>query len=328
MTELERPPFPTHWDSTMVSAFKTCHRMGYHEFLQKIALFGTSPHLHAGGVLARGFEVARISHWGPERCSPEQSITNAVREMMKMYGDYIPPDWGNASNKSLNNCIYALLSYFDNYGWDTDPVQPLIKDDGFPAVEFRFSEVLDINHPVTGEPLVYCGRFDMFGVSREYGGALYVVDEKTSATLGASWSKQWNLRSQFIGYTWAARRNDFPVLGAIVRGVGMLKTQITHLDAILQIPRWKVDQWHELTCIHLEKVIAAWKAGYWLQQYDDSCNAYGGCDFKALCDTNNPQAYIGDYQSRVWDPLAQDPTHTGEQKQHQGFASIAEEERT
>ena len=310
----------------MLAAFKGCHQKGYYEFLEAISPEGTSPHLHAGGALAEGFEAARIAHWGPEKLPPPAALAAGIRALTMFYGEYVPPEAGTAANKTWEHCVLALASYFDEYGWDTDAIQPMMMASGNPAVEFRFAEPIDIPHPESGEPLILCGRFDMFGISREYGGALYIVDEKTTSQLGFSWSKQWDLRSQFIQYTWAARRNDFPVLGAIVRGIGMLKHETSHAQAILQIPKWKVDQWFELTCIHLERIIEAWKAGYWLKQYDDTCNSYGGCAYKPLCDTPSPEKWRDSYVIRRWDPLAVDPTHTAKQPLRQGFAAIAPEE--
>lgn len=306
----------------MLDAFKSCHRKGFHEFIAQRATSESSIHLHAGAALAKAFEVARISHWGPEHLPAEYSILKATRAMMQHYGLIEPPEIGTQGNKSFLNCFYALDSYFQHYGWETDTVQPLIKEDGMPAVEFRFCEPLPVLHPDTGEPLLYAGRFDMFGISREYGGALYGVDEKTTTALGSTWSKQWDLRSQFIGYTWAARKNGYPILGVIARGIGMLKGSTTHLQAIVQIPNWKVDRWLEITCKKLEAIKLAWVQGDFQPVFSDACNAYGGCDYKQLCDSRNEESFYHMYRKRVWDPTALDPTHTAEVKHIPFFAEV------
>lgn len=314
------PQFPHVIDNSILGYFKSCHRKGYWGHIMNRTMEGISPHLHAGGAIAKGLEVARIAHWGPVRAEPDAALRAGFRALTRAYGPYTPPDEGTASNKSWHACMYALDTYFAKYGWDTDPVQPLMLANGFPAVEFRAAEPInDVTHPVTGEPLIYACRFDMFGISREYGGALYMVDEKTTTGIGPTWSRQWDLRSQFLGYAWAARRNDYPVVGAIVRGIGMLMRETKQVQAVIQIPRWKIDQWYELTCLHLDRMVAAWKAGYWLQQFDDACNSFGGCEFAPLCNTNNPAAWLGDYTERTWDPLAQDPSKSAERITAEGL---------
>ena len=66
------------------------------------------------------------------------------------------------------------------------------------------------------------GRALRFG---QMGEGLYIEDDKTTSQLGSSWGAQWDMRSQFTGYAWAARQSGLPIAGIIVRGISILKTK-------------------------------------------------------------------------------------------------------
>lgn len=200
-----------------------------------------------------------------------------------------------------------MLGAFDYYfvQWDlgTDTLKPYMPK-GKPAVEFSFAlPIPGVNHPTTGDPMLYVGRFDMLGEMP--GGALFVVDDKTTKALGPTWSQQWDLRAQFTGYCWAAREYGHDVQGAIIRGISILKRSNGHAQAITYRPQWKVDLWLDQLIHDVKTMISMWESGRWSLNLDASCTLYGGCPYKALCDVPNPEHWIaGNFEVRVWDPLA------------------------
>lgn len=136
-------------------------------------------------------------------------------------------------------------------------------------------------------------------------GGIYVYDEKTASSLGASWGRQWDLRSQFTGYCWAAREYGIAATGVIVRGVSILKTKYDTQQAITYRTPWEVDRWLDQSCRDIERMIECWKSGYWDFNLDHACTEYGGCSLNTICKSKDPEAWLPMYfTQRVWDPLA------------------------
>lgn len=299
---LTRPPFPEIIDSTIISDYKSCAKKCYWRHMRYLSPSAKNIHLHAGGVFARGLEVSRNLLFDPTTAyAIPEALDVAYREMMKEWGDFeCDPD----DQKNLPRLMLALESYYQHYGVKSDRVQPFIwEKDGQqrPATEFTFSIPLNINHPETGDPLLFAGRFDMLA---EYNGSLFVEDDKTAKQLGASWRKQWDLRGQFTGYCWASRQYGFPVAGAIIRGIGLLKTKITHEEAITFRHPHVIDRWLDSLYSTLHKMIEDWKDGDFDYNYADTCSAYGGCPYTILCETLDPEAWIeNNFVEVKWNPL-------------------------
>lgn len=298
---LESPPaveFPAFVDSSMLNAYKGCPRKFYYKYLRHLAETERSVHLVAGGAFAAALEEARMCYWKDGQ-PKDEAIYQATHTLIRHYGDFPPPD---NSYKTCENMILALLDYFSHYGWKEDHIQPFWPEGSDkPAVEFSFAIPLPINHPETGEPLLYTGRFDMIG---EHYGSLYAVDEKTASRLGPAWSKQWTLRSQFMGYCWAAQQFGYPVAGAIVRGVCILSKDINHAEVILQFPPHKISAWYENMLYYTQRMVDDWREGIWHQVFDGACSEYSGCPFMLLCDKTNPESWVStNYKLREWNPL-------------------------
>ena len=179
---------------------------------------------------------------------------------------------------------------------------PLFLSTGKRAIEFSFAEPLPFNHPVTGNPILYTGRTDLIA---EFAGGNYVVDEKTTSSLGASWPRQWEMRSQFTGYNWAARRAGIKTAGTIIRGVSILKTKYDTMQVITNRADWEIDRWLEQVVRDLTRMQQCWESGWWDFALDGACTEYGGCPFVAVCKSPNPDQWLETYfEQRVWDPLA------------------------
>ena len=175
--------------------------------------------------------------------------------------------------------------------------------DGKPAVEFTFAiPIPGVFHPETGEPILYTGRFDMLA---EYQNALFVDDEKTSSYLGDSWIASWDLNSQMTGYCWASRSYGFNVQGAIVRGIGILKSETKFLLSLQRRSEWMIERWQNQLRKDLLRAIDMWKRDDWDMALDDACSSYNGCQFKEACLAKNEQKILdNEYEIRHWDPLA------------------------
>ena len=296
---MNRPPFPSVIDSSLMSHFRACPRAAFLESFLHFKPRTRSVHLHAGGAYARGLEVARLAFYD-QGASEQDAIAVGLGALIEAYGDFeCPPD----SAKSLERMCGAFQFYFDHYPMASDSLKPARLPGGRLGVEFSFAEPLDIEHPETGEPLIYCGRFDMIG---DYAGQIFGEDDKTASQLGPSWAKQWDLRSQFTAYTWGARRNGIAMDGFMVRGVSILKTKYDTQQAITYRPTWMIDRWYEQTLRDLQRMIGMWEAGSFDYNLDESCNGYGGCQFRRVC-LAEPEKQMNwlrqDFERRAWDPV-------------------------
>ena len=299
-------PFPTVIDSSMMGTFKSCPREFYYQYLRHLRGFDQSVHLVAGAAFADGIEAARLLLWSPNPPSFDECIYRAQIAAIKAYGDFETPE-GN--NKTLGAVCLAIEAYFLHHGVHDDVIQPYMHTtaDGSirPGAEFTFAMPTGIPHPETGEDILYVGRFDMFG-ERKIGSTkqLFVVDEKSTTQLGNQWLKQWDLRSQFTGYCWAAQEYGYPVGGAIVRGVSFLKNDFGFAEVITYRKAHEINAWKHAMRKYILRLIDCWKTMDFEQQFDSACTAYSGCDYGILCKTKNPERWIEpNYVIRKWEPL-------------------------
>ncbi len=289
--------FPPAIDSTMVAAFRSCPAKFHREYILNYKAATPSVHLHAGAAFARGLEVTRKAFFESSHAA-EDSIAYGMQALLEAYGDFeCPID----SAKSLNRMAGAFEFYFSQYPLESDPATPIKLPNGTRAIEFSFAEPLPLSHPDTGDPLIYCGRSDMVA---DFAGGRYIFDDKTATQLGASWARQWEMRSQFSGYCWAAKQAGIPVNGVLVRGVSILKTKYDTLQAITSRAEWELDRWYEQTCRDIQRMIDSYLSGEWDFNLDHSCAEYSGCPFLQACKSPDPQPWLDTYfVKRIWDPL-------------------------
>jgi len=302
--------FPEVIDSTMLAAWKACEQKFFREYLEHWKSKEPSVHLHAGAAYAAGLEAARRAYYEQGLGTTESEATG-LRVLIEHYGDFPCP---SDSAKSLERMCGALEFYFSHYPLDSDAAQPLSLGSGKRAVEFSFAIPLSFRHPVTGNPLIYAGRCDMIV---DFAGGIYTLDDKTTSSLGASWSSQWSMRGQFLGYTWAAQHAGIPVVGTLVRGVSILKTKYDTAQALVNFSPLMIERWERELYRFLTTLYHRWDQlrlgnpadetfGFNLSE---SCNAYGGCPFVRVCSSPEPDSWLPmSFERRVWSPLTRTET--------------------
>jgi hypothetical protein len=151
---MNRPLFPPAIDSTTIAAFRSCPQRAFRQYMQHWKPAAESVHLVAGGAFADGIEAARRSFY-EQGNSAEDSVAAGLAALIQRYGDFeCPPD----SAKSLERTAGALEFYFEQYPLGQDGAVPLKFADGRHGIEFSFAQPLPINHPVSGDPILYTGR--------------------------------------------------------------------------------------------------------------------------------------------------------------------------
>lgn len=301
-------PFPSVLDSTTMAAFKSCPQKANLEFLQHWKLRDQSVHLHAGAAYASGIEAARRAFY-IEGLDADTSVALGLAKCLQTYGNFqCPPD----SAKSAERTAGALEYYFSAYPLGQDKAIPLQLPGDKTGIEFNFLEPLDILHPESGDPILYSGRMDMMC---SYEGMKLGEDDKTTSQLGASWPRQWDLRSQFTGYVWGAGRAGIKLDGFLVRGVSILKTKYDTLQAITYRPAWMIDRWYEQLLRDIARMIQAWESGHYDFNLDHACAEYGGCPFRSVCQMRDPTVLLKQqFERRRWDPVARTETPLGDEE--------------
>lgn len=179
-------PFPEVIDSTMIADWRACRRATWYKSFRHFKPKAKSVHLHAGAAFAKGCEVGRKAFYD-ESLPEDAAIAKGMGALLTAYGSFECPA---ESAKSADRMAAAYEYGMSAYPMSSDPMQPA-NIGGKRAIEFSFVEPVDFVHPVTGLPILYSGRFDMIV---DYAGQLFGLDDKTTSSLGASWSKQWDLR--------------------------------------------------------------------------------------------------------------------------------------
>lgn len=323
--------FPSYIDSSMLATYKSCPQKFFRTYIQHWKPKALSVHLHAGKAFALALEVTRKCFYeggttyekrtktfedGRQvevrtpikvECTigdSETAIVHGMKALFDAYGDFeCPPD----SAKSLERMSGAFEFYWDHYPLILDETtSPILLASGRRAIEFSFSEPIDVRHPTTGDPILYVGKMDSIN---NFAGGVYINDEKTTTQLGASWSKQWDLRGQFTGYGWGCQRVGIRVDGAVIRGISILKTKYDTQQAITYRPEWQIDRWYDETCAWIEAMIADWKRQRFLHNFAESCADFGGCGFVQICSTQTPDPWLEtNFERRVWNPVLHEET--------------------
>lgn len=289
--------FPTVFDSSMVAAFKSCPQLAFKLYFGHWKSKVEKIDLLAGKAFAAGVEAARRGFF-EEGLSAAEAEARGLAALVAAYGDAECP----ADNpKSLERMVGAFAFYFDNYPLVMSTGFPILLSGGKRAIEVNFTHPLPLNHPETDLPLFYTGRADMIC---QYAGATYGEDDKTTKSLGATWSQQWDLRSQFIGYTWGFRTSGLDIAGFLIRGVSILKTKYDTQEAIVNFSEFEVNRWYGELLEWLEDIIRCWRTKRWRYNLDRSCTEYGGCGFKTVCKAQDERPWLEQYfERRVWDPV-------------------------
>lgn len=295
---LPRPEFPVVWDNTMRTALIECPQRFAYEHLYHFRPHRRNVHLHAGAAWATGLEVARRAFY-VEGKDEEAALTAGLNALAVAYGDFEPPP---KSPKSLPRMMDAFIYFFQRYSLSEDPIQPFVGPNG-PMIEFSFVLPLgdDLLHPVTGDPILYSGRADMVAL---YAGACTIYDDKTTTSLGEQWGKQWDMRAQFSGYSWAAQQYGIPAKQIVARGMGILPTNLDTAIAISYREPWRTERWLYQIKRDIRRAMQLWQEGYWDLAEADACGSYGGCIFRRTCASPDPLPWLKtDFVRRRWDPV-------------------------
>lgn len=288
-------PLPVQIDSTMLSAFRSCPKKFWFEYVENLRPMKASIHLHAGGAFAAALEAWREAHyiWGK---TSEEAQLDAVRVYILYWGDFQEdPD----ETKNFVTTLKALSSYMDTYPMEKDHIQPLRHG----SFEYSFAIPTQTLHP-SGVPFMFCGRLDLLGQTN---GMPVVVDEKTASALGAQFANKWKMRGQFLGYLWALRQIGIHASRAIVRGTAILTKDVTHMEVPTSYPPHLVDFWAEELEVTLQHMVHYWNLQQFPRNFAETCHSFSSCPYQLPCSSKRPEVWYGEYAKNTWNPLLRNP---------------------
>lgn len=311
--------FPRVIDATMRSDWRKCPHAFFRSHIQGLARARPNIHLHFGGAVARGLEVARRGFCAHH--DARDALTDGCEALIAAWGtsfDDFTPTTRTESNKTLGNALLALQEYFREWPLDDDEVT-IHTHNGEPCVEFSAAIPIPGScHPDSDEPILYAGRFDFIG---DYQSSIYGVDDKTASVdpSNDAWRNQWKLRGQFTGYVWMAREYGMPLRGFLVRGMGVMKESVRCGQVLVPRPPWMVDQWlrqlqDDVTQMTKQYEVLV-RAHHFLdeplghpfpQAFDTACADFGGCSYLDLCSSEHPDDWLSEYVERRWNPLTRE----------------------
>lgn len=310
---LPEPKFPAHISPTSRSSFVICKQQWFWRYCMGVRPGGRSIHLEAGAAFADALEATRKAFY-----TQGYSEQDAFGIGMATLEDAYPKDADEriVGAKSLSGMAGALRYYFDTWPLASDYFTPMQFGPEH-GVEFTFSIPLPIEHPDTGEPLVFEGRIDMIAQYKQ-DGVIWVIDDKTTSALGPSWRKQWELDSQITAYVWAAQQFKYPAAGAIIRGLGILKTMYKSDEVMCPRSQTFIDRWVRQLHHDIRGMIGVYndaKQGFSDNAYPPSraldkslCGMYGGCSYVSACASDDPEPWL----QSILTPLPDTPVEAGE----------------
>jgi hypothetical protein len=305
-TDQLNPILPQHIDATMLTCFRSCPRKFFNEFVLGLRPVGLSIDLHAGGAFAHAVDTVRKEVFMNGRDVSEALIrANAAFEIY--WGDFRIPEHKKTS-KQPDRVWTAVEKYFTQWAPLTDHIQPYFVA-GKPTFEFSFAIPLDDplmpRHPVTGDPFIYAGRFDMLG---EYLKRPVICDDKTMGqSPGTNWSERWDLRSQFIGYSWACKQLGIDADDVVVRGVGILMRDINLAEAIKPYSDFLRSRWCEQLRRDLWRIVECWRNGWWDYNLGETCTSYGICPYSTACQSVDAEPWLKTFDVKRWNPVSINP---------------------
>lgn len=268
------------FDNTMMSCYHTCRRKYNLSFNRNLVGKTRQAPLEFGSCIHSALDIL-YQGWDVEK---------AVTHFVTTYKEDLEQD----DKRTLAMGEWIIRNYAAHYA-----------DQPWKVVKTEFPFTIDMPH---GNKFI--GRIDKI---IEWDGVLWVVDHKTTSQLGASYFKMAEPNSQFAGYTYAAKKLGFPVVGTVIDAMlvakGLMKaetraklTPLARYD--VHYPDEMLEEWlswaiHTQADIRTDEEMGVWNPNF------DACTYYGECRFRRVCKeipALREKIIDMDYKIEKWDP--------------------------
>ena len=306
-------------DNSTLETFTTCPRQAQYYVCQKKEKSGERSALKFGGIIHKILEARYLRG---DAFVTEQTEQAMVACAEREFSTYTAPledfrNYGTALN---------LIREYNSF-YLAEPFTVLKSPEGKPYIEVPFAVPLgkitvnaevSVRNPdgsitlrtLESIQVMWQGRIDMIV---EHEGRLYILDHKTTSMLGPTYFREFELSSQFRGYTWAAEQLlGRTINGAIINALGVRKPTKTGQALEFQrktitcdpavLAEWQTDTLHIIT-----DFIEMARRQHMPQHTKWCVGKYGMCQFFDVCtlppDQRQQMLSTGDYKSVTWNPL-------------------------
>lgn len=312
-------------DNSNFEYILSCERAAFFRTVAKREWSGSTSALSFGRAIHKGLEL-RYKRGG----FAHESLADQQSAVLAALGDdpCEPGDW-----RTPELAADAIHKYAFNY-----PVEPfeIVTVDGRPMVELPFAvELGEVQLPspiqlfsrcsstgvVTLQecstvPVVWTGKIDLI---IRHTGDIWISDHKTTSIFGDTYFHQYELASQFHGYSWVVQKT----LGVRVRGVLINVLAIrkpaasgkgkgtTYHRKFIDLQPYLIEEWQVNTLTLLAEFFSALNESYFPMRTNACVNRYGRkCSYHGVCSLpqNQRMMYLmsGDFREATWSPLDED----------------------
>ena len=326
-------------DNSTYEGVMECKRKGLYRVIHQRQYKGKASALNFGGAVHAGLDV-RYKRGGMAFDSMSEQLQAAYDHLLTNpieLGDWRTPDL-------LKEVLmgYARNNPFDDFELCTLDNQPLVElPFAIPLGEIDLAEPcllpsLELE-PAEGEssdllatalartgrislrsyrtiPVVWTGKIDLV-INRA--GRIWLLDHKTTSVFGPSYYAQYDLASQFNGYSWAIQTSlGIPVDGVAINVLAIRKPTKTGKNCefdrkYLPIRQDQITEWHVNTLETLSDFLNGFVHGRFNMQTTSCRNKWQkDCEYKQVC-TMEPASRLmylhsGDFETATWSPLHRD----------------------
>lgn len=285
------------WDSTSLSAFKTCPRLYLYSIVLGRQPRGSRVDLDFGIWMHSGREQYYLERARGQ--THEQAIRHAVVWILDAtWNRTLGRGWVSGDpNKNRFTLLRTLVWYLDR--WRDDPLQTIILANGKPAVELSFQFAIPLEAP-SGDHIRLSGHLDRVV---NFNGDTYLTDLKTTKhTLSQEYFSQFTPDNQMSFYSVASEVVfGLPVQGLIVDAAQVAVTFSRFGRGLVTRTRSQLDEWFEDTQHYLQSAMDMAVAQHWPMN-DKACFR---CAFREACSLppGDRMEYLSNaFTTRVWDP--------------------------
>lgn len=290
-------------DNSTLELLTTCPRALFYNSFLKREFAAARPALNFGGGIHAALEYRYRS-----RGNSGADYTLEV-EQAKVLEDYFlahPQPEGDF--RQVNHAIEVIKGY--NARYPVEQFSVLLDESGLPIVELSFMlELATIN----GIRVFYTGRIDLPFTEH---GHIYIMDHKTTSSLGQQKEKEFLMSAQMRGYCWAFAKatgkecSGYRVNLIRVRPPAKSRPSLSQADDFERIPYYlrpgEIEEWRTNTIALIEELF--WHASRdYFPMKTRWCSAFTGCQYFEVC-SGAPHERDGQlasslYTDKVWSPL-------------------------
>lgn len=308
-------------DNSSQERIQTCKRSAGYYLAHKREMNKSRPALRFGQIIHKILEYRYLNHGTYCDADCVKGMVNVADAEFAMWQGE-PDDYRNYA------CAVSVIKkYTEQYAIEDFDIIKL--SDGKLFVERMFAAPLGkikvgrqlwVRNPdntieqrhVDEIVVVQKGKIDLV-FRRE--GRIYGMDHKTTAIMGPSYFAEFELASQFHGYSWAIQQitGELPA-GFVINGLGIRKPTKSGqaLEFVRQtIPIYPalVSEWQLDTMQLIAEFINGCATNALPKETKWCVGKYGPCEFKPVCGLEPHlrmmSLYSNEYSQVTWDPLAE-----------------------